>query len=385
MFGRSIERGSGRRTALLAAAGTFGFFVIAALIALWAVLYAPGPSARSGETTIVTLSSGSGVNAIAAQLKAEGVIRSTDLFKAAVALNGSARRLRAGEYEVPSGASLNAVIALLVDGKVVRHFVTLPEGWSSAQAVDILMKEPVLVGEVEEVPEEGTLWPETYEIARGETRASVLARMRRAHDEAVARLWAQRSPATVARTLDEAIILASIVEKETAVAAERPRVAGVFTNRLRLGMRLESDPTIIYGITKGRPLGRGIRQSELEAANPWNTYRIDGLPPTPIANPGEASIAAVLNPLRTEDLFFVADGSGGHAFARTYQEHLANVARWREIERRKAGLPPEAPAVISETTDPAQNLPPGVVVPPGAQVIRVPQQPTAQTAPQPVQ
>ena len=381
MFGRSVERGSGRRTALLAAAGAIGFFVIAALIALWAVLYAPGPSARSGETTIVTLSSGSGVNAIAAQLKAEGVIRSTDMFKAAVALNGSARRLRAGEYEVPSGASLNAVIDLLVDGKVVRHFVTLPEGWSSAQAVDILMKEPVLTGEVEQTPEEGTLWPETYEVARGETRVSVLARMRRAHDEAVARLWAQRSPGTVARTLDEAIILASIVEKETGIAAERPRVAGVFTNRLRAGMRLESDPTIVYGITKGRPLGRGIRQSELQAANPWNTYRIDGLPPTPIANPGEASIAAVLNPLRTDDLFFVADGSGGHAFARTYQEHLVNVARWREIERRKAGLPPEAPAPLAPGAESDQGLPPGVVVPPGAQVIRVPQQ----ASPAPVQ
>ena len=376
MFGRSVEKNSGRRTALLAAAGTFGLFLIAGLIALWAVMYAPGPAARSGDTTIVTLSSGSGVNAIAAQLKAEGVIRSTDLFKAAVALNGSARRLRAGEYEVPTGASLDAVIRLLVDGKVVRHFVTLPEGWSSAQAVDILMRQTVLTGEVADTPEEGTLWPETYEVARGETRASVLARMRRAHDDNVARLWAQRSPATVARTLDEAIILASIVEKETGLAAERPRVAGVFTNRLRMGMRLESDPTIVYGITKGRPLGRGIRQSELETANPWNTYRIDGLPPTPIANPGEASIAAVLNPLRTDELFFVADGSGGHAFARTYQEHLANVARWREIERRRAGLPPEPAASVVEADPANQGLPPGVVVPPGAQVIRVPQQPS---------
>lgn len=379
MFGRSVEKHSGRRTAFLAAAGTFGLFVIAALIAVWAVLYAPGPSAQNGDKTIVTLSSGSGVNAIAAQLKAEGVIRSTDMFKAAAALGGSSRKLRAGEYEVPSGASLSAVIRLLVDGKVVRHYVTIPEGWSSAQAVDILMRQSVLTGEVTETPEEGTLWPETYEVARGETRASVLARMRRARDENVARLWAARGPATVARTLDEAIILASIVEKETGIASERPHVAGVFTNRLRAGMRLESDPTIIYGITKGRPLGRGIRRSELDAANPWNTYRIDGLPPTPIANPGEASIAAVLNPPHTDDLFFVADGTGGHAFARTYQEHVVNVARWREIERRKAGLPPETPAVTPEGA--AADLPPGVVAPPGAQVIRVPQQaPVAEPA-----
>jgi UPF0755 protein len=176
--------------------------------------------------------------------------------------------------------------------------------------------------------------------------------------------------------------LASIVEKETGVAAERPRVAAIFTNRLRAGMRLESDPTIVYGITRGRPLGRGIRRSETGPPDRWNTYQIDGLPPTPIANPGRDAIAAVLNPPRTDDLFFVADGTGGHAFARTYDEHLANVARWRAIERRKAGLPPEAaprrarkfPA-SRRRTPPRAPRPPGVTVPPGAQVISVPPQP----------
>ena len=370
-----VERRSSRKTAFLAATATFSLFLIAALVAAWSVFYAPGPAARGGaEHTIVTLPSGAGVGAIAATLKSAGVIRSTDMFKAAATLTGADRKLRAGEYEVPSGASLRSVIVLLVEGRVVRHYLTLPEGWSSAQAVDILDRQPLLTGTVEATPEEGTLWPETYEISRGETRASVLARMRVARDRNLDRLWAARGPSTVVRTKEEAVILASIVEKETAVAAERPRVAAVFTNRLRAGMRLESDPTIVYGITQGRPLGRGIRRSELERETPWNTYRIDGLPPTPIANPGAEALAAVLNPPASDELFFVADGTGGHAFARTYDEHLANVARWREIERRKAGLPPEpAPAAASGSAADGDAVPPGVVVPPGAQVIRVPQ------------
>lgn len=324
---------------LITAAGTLGLFLVAGLVGLWAVYFGPGPQARAGDSTIVILPSGAGVPAIAANLKQAGVIRSTDVFRAAVSITGADRRIRAGEYEVPNKASLSTVVGLLVDGKVVRHFVTIPEGWSSAQAVDILMRQPVLTGEVE-VPAEGSLWPETYEVTRGETRASVVARMRRNASEKLAALWAQRSPATVVSTPEEALILASIVEKETGVAAERPMVAGVFSNRLRMGMRLESDPTIVYGITKGQPLGRGIRLSELRRETPWNTYLVDGLPPTPIANPGEEALKAVLNPPRTDYLFFVADGTGGHVFARTYAEHLQNVARWREIERRKAGLPP---------------------------------------------
>lgn len=379
MFRRGVEKGSpGRKTAFLAASATFSLFLIAALVAAWSVFYAPGPSARQGEATIVSLPSGAGVSAIAAQLKAAGVIRSTDMFKAAATLTGADRKLRAGEYEVPSGASLRSVLTLLVSGKVVRHYVTLPEGWSSAQAVDILMRQPILTGAVETVPEEGSLWPDTYEIARGDTRASIIARMQRARDENLARLWATRGPNSVVRTMDEAMILASIVEKETGVPAERPRVAAVFSNRLRAGMRLESDPTIVYGITKGRPLGRGLRRSEIDQHTDWNTYQIDGLPPTPIANPGRDAVAAVLNPPRTEDIFFVADGTGGHAFARTYDEHLANVARWRAIERRRAGLPPEPAAPVLPEATP-NGLPPGVDVPAGAQVIRVPQQPaTAQ-------
>lgn len=360
---------------LMTAAGTLGVFVVAALIALWAVYWGPGPRA-SGDApaTIVTLPTGAGVPAIAANLKQAGVIRSTDLFRVAVSVTGADRRIRAGEYEVPSGASLAKVVRLLVEGKGVRHYVTIPEGWSSAQAVEILLRQPVLIGEVSEIPQEGTLWPDTYEVARGESRMSVIARMQRAAATNLETLWAQRSPTTVVRTPQEALVLASIVEKETGVGSERPQVAAVFSNRIRVGMRLESDPTIIYGITKGRPLGRAIRASEIRNPHPWNTYTIHGLPPTPIANPGEDAIRAVLNPPRSEYLFFVADGTGGHVFASTYQEHLLNVARWRDVERRRAAI---------ERGEAVEDLPPAALdggprvltpdqIPAGAQVIRVP-------------
>ena len=339
---QAAQRRPGLFAGLLAASATVSLFLIAGLIWAWSVYYGPGPSARQGETTIVTLASGSNVDAIGASLRRAGVIRSTDMFKAAVSLTGADRRLRAGEYEIPSRASLSTVIRTLTEGRVVRHFVTLPEGWSSAQAIDILMAEELLSGEVPAVPAEGSLWPETYEISRGETRQSVIRRMQLAADKNLARLWAQRAGNLPVRTPEEAVILASIVEKETGLAAERPRVAAVFTNRLRQSMRLESDPTIVYGITQGRPLGRGIRLSELRAPTPWNTYVIDGLPPTPIANPGRDALRAVLNPPVTDELFFVADGSGGHAFARTYDEHLRNVARWRALERGEAAPPGEA-------------------------------------------
>lgn len=383
--GSPVDRRS-RKVAFIAAAATFiGFFAVA-LIAAWSVYFAPGPQAREGESTFVTLPSGAGVSAIAAQLKSAGVIRSTDMFKAAAALTGSDRKLRAGEYEVPSGTSLQGVLALLVDGKVVRHFLTLPEGWSSAQAVDILNAEELLTGEILEDPPEGTLWPDTYEIARGEDRNAVIQRMQSAASRNLEQLWLTRGPNSVVRTPEEAVILASIVEKETGVAAERPRVAAVFSNRLRAGMRLESDPTVAYAVTKGRPIGRGIRRSELDAVTAWNTYRMDGLPETPIANPGRDAIAAVLNPPTTADLFFVADGTGGHAFARTYDEHLQNVARWRNIERQQQGLPPEAlpepPGGNAETvtapdgstnTGGLRGASPLDNLPPGARVIRVPQ------------
>jgi peptidoglycan lytic transglycosylase G len=311
-----------------------GLAVIGALvllIVLWGVWVFSGPGPAARDTTVM-LRPGAGLAEIASTLEDAKVVGSGSVFMAAAQLTGAARELKAGEYVISKRASMGAVLDRIRKGLVVRHQVTIPEGWTSEQAVEILMAEPVLTGSAP-VPAEGAILPETYEVQRGEDRAAVLKRMTDARDQLVAQLWPKRRPDLPFVTPEQAVTLASIVEKETALPAERPRIAAVFVNRLEKGMRLESDPTIIYGITKGRPLGRGIRASELAGANPYNTYLIPGLPPTPIANPGRASIAAVLDPPRTQELFFVADGSGGHVFARTFEDHQKNVAAWRQIEQ----------------------------------------------------
>lgn len=326
----------GRRlfAAAMSALATLSLLAIAALAWVWTAYYGPGPRAAEGDETVVILRSGAGLSEIASTLRAAGVVRSADAFRAAATLTGADRSLRAGEYRIESRASLAEVVEKLRSGEVVRHFVTLPEGRSAIQAVEILNANPILVGEVA-VPPEGSLWPETYEVTRGETRESVIRRMQAAHDRGLAELWATRQADLPISTPEEAVILASIVEKETGLAEERPRVAAVFVNRLRRGMRLESDPTVVYGVSGGQPLGRGLRLSELQRETPYNTYLVAGLPPTPIANPGRAALEATLNPPETDELFFVADGTGGHVFARTFEEHLANVARWRQIERQR--------------------------------------------------
>ena len=310
-----------------------GLALLLALAGVW-TWSGPGPVATTGEITTVMLEKGAGVRQIGQTLQDAGVISSAGLFAVAARLTGAASDLKAGEYEFRSGGSMAGVLADIRAGKVVRHQITIPEGWTSGMVLDALKAETVLTDAADEPPE-GAILPDTYQIQRGETRAAVIRRMRDARDQALGELWAARQPGLPLDTPDDAVILASIVEKETAVASERPRVAAVFVNRLRLGMALQSDPTIIYGLTRGRPLGRGIRASELAAATPYNSYRMVGLPPTPIANPGREALAAVLNPPKTDELFFVADGTGGHAFAATYAAHQRNVARWREIEREK--------------------------------------------------
>jgi UPF0755 protein len=324
---------------------------VALMLVLWGVsTYAgPGPKAVNGQETTVMLRRGAGLAEIADTLESAGAIRSSGVFLLAARVTGAASALKAGEYAVPSGASMASVLDKVRRGEVVRHFVTIPEGVTSETAVEILMRSPVLTGAAA-VPAEGTILPETYDIQRGEDRGVVLQRMIDAQDKLIRQLWPQRSEGLPVRTPEEAITLASIVEKETGLPAERPRVAAVFVNRLNQGMRLETDPTVIYGLTGGRPLGRGLRRSELSAPTPYNTYLIAGLPPGPIANPGRASIAAVLNPPRTEELFFVADGTGGHVFAKTFDQHLRNVGRWREVERNRAA------AAAAEAK--AENKPP---------------------------
>ena len=308
--------------------------VLAGGWALW-TYRGPGPAARQGSTTTVMLPHGAGVTQIARALKKAGVIGSTQVFLTAVKVSGATRSLRAGEYVFKSHASMGGILADIREGKVVRHVVSVPEGWTSDMVLDALKAQPVLVGEAE-APNEGAVLPDTYQVERGEERTAVIRRMERAQRTLMARLWSSRQAGLPFSTPQEAMTLASIVERETALASERPRIAAVYINRLRAGMRLESDPTTIYGVSRGRPLGRGLTMSELVTETPYNTYRIAGLPPGPIANPGRAALAAVLNPPSTHELFFVANGTGGHVFASTYAEHERNVARWRALERAQA-------------------------------------------------
>ncbi len=316
---------------LAVAVGTVGMSYV------WHEFQAPGPAALHGEIeTIVALPSGTGLGQIAATLEARRVIHSSLIFRAGVMYYGQASALKAGEYAIPSGASPMQIMQQLIEGKAIVYKLTLPEGITTALIVDLVRKHVALSGEVSLAPEEGSLLPETYVFNRGTSRDALIERMRNDHVAVVNELWVKRVLNLPFTTKNEAVTLASIVEKETGVASERPRVAAVFVNRLRKGMKLQSDPTIIYGLTKGVPLGRGIRQSELEKPTAYNTYVIDGLPPTPIANPGKASIEAVLNPALTDDLYFVADGTGGHIFANNLADHEKNVQKWRQIERQRA-------------------------------------------------
>jgi UPF0755 protein len=309
--------------------------VALAIAAAGAASFLPGPAAKAGSSTTVVLGSGAGVSGVARALAQAGVVRSSLLFEAIAVVTGAARSLKAGEYSFPSGASLAGVLIAIGQGKVVRHFVTIPEGLSSRQAVEVLNAAGELTGDVD-VPAEGSLLPETYQVARGESRAHVLKRMSDARTALLTSLWTSRSPGLPYRAPEEAVIMASIVEKETALPTERPHIAAVFLNRLAKGMRLESDPTVAYGLTQGEALGHGLRVSELQEPTPYNTYLVAGLPPTPIANPGRAALEAALDPAKSDDLYFVADGTGGHVFSSTLAAHLKNVARWRAIEQARS-------------------------------------------------
>lgn len=315
----------------------------------YSLFFGAGPSTIDQKPTEVFLPAGSSVNAMGQELEKAGAIRSASAFKIMAKLSGQELRFQSGTYQIPSGTSLQEVVKMIAEGKVLQLTITLPEGRSVVQAVKILMANKDLTGELV-MPPEGSLLPETYTYQRGEARQAVLDRMQAAGTKALDELWEGRAADLPIKTKAEALILASVIEKETGMNDERERVAAVFVNRLRKGMRLESDPTVIYPITRGEPLGRGIRRSELDADTPWNTYKIFGLPKTPITNPGKATIKATLNPAKTDEYFFVADGTGGHVFAKTYEEHLRNVANWRQIER-------DAKAQDNQSKEQSQNLP----------------------------
>jgi UPF0755 protein len=323
------------RLARAALALALGGALLAAIV-VTAVLQraeAPGPSAD--ETTVV-VERGSGVATIAAALERAGVVADARVFQLYVRLRGAERALTAGEYAFPAGASTAEVVRMLRDHAVVQYRFTLVEGWTVAETFAALAAETHLTGELPTPPPEGRLLPDTYFFQRGETRREVVARMREAMAVELAAAWAARAPNLPLDGPEEALTLASIIEKETAVAGERDLVAGVFVNRLERGMLLQTDPTVIYALTDGAgPLGRPLSRRDLGVDDPYNTYVYPGLPPGPIANPGRASLRAAVNPAATDYLYFVADGSGGHAFARTLAEHNANVRAWRRVERER--------------------------------------------------
>ncbi len=284
------------------------------------------------ESTTVVVPRGAGLERIATLLDRADVLERREVFIWGARLTQQAHRLKAGEFAFPARVSPEEALDILVSGETVVRRITIPEGLVSAQVVAVLSAADGMSGELERVPPQGTLLPETYNYRWGEDRAAMLRRMERAMEDTLESLWPERAEDLPFETREEALTLASIVEKETSVDDERPLVAGVFINRLRRGMRLQSDPTVVYAATEGLgPLGRRITRGDLDREHPYNTYRINGLPPGPIANPGRQSIAAALNPAETDYIYFVADGNGGHAFARTLQEHNRNVAAWRRI------------------------------------------------------
>src|SRR3954463_10442960 len=311
------------------------------------MLETPGPLQ---EDKIVNIPSRAGKRDIADALLREGVINVNPwVFIGGVFALKASSDLKPGEYSFQKKASLRDVIATIVEGKVVQHSVTIPEGLTSEQIVGRLIDNDIFAGSVREMPREGTLLPETYKFPRGTTREQVIQRMQQSQKRVLAEIWERRNADIPVKTPEQLVTLASIVEKETGKADERSRVAAVFVNRLRQRMKLQSDPTIIYGLAGGKgTLGRPIKRSEIMQPSPYNTYVVDGLPPGPIANPGRASLEATANPARTRDLFFVADGTGGHSFTETYDQHQKNVAKLRTMEK----------AIQNDTVEPPDDPPP---------------------------
>jgi UPF0755 protein len=312
--------------------------IAAALIVGGVVFWGYGTFRRPGslaQEKVVVIPRGAGLRAIAASLKAAGVIDHPLVFVAAARLTEGHRDLKAGEFAFPPGISPADALAQIRAGRVVIRHITIPEGLTSVQIAELLAATDGLVHDLKQPPPEGSLLPETYDFVLDDQSTAIVARMTAAQRGKLDTLWQNRQAGLPLATPGEAVILASIVEKETGVADERSRIAAVFVNRLNLGMRLQSDPTVIYALSGGAgPLGRKLTRADLDTDSPYNTYKAVGLPPTPIANPGEAAIAAVLNPMSTKDLYFVADGTGGHAFAETLREHNRNVAKWRRLQRQ---------------------------------------------------
>ena len=360
-----------RRMGLSSLSGLLTFVLLGALATVGGLVWlmkearSPGPLT---EDKVVMITREDDAAGIADQLERAGVIDSAMWFNLLTVLDGNRGALKRGEYAFKAGMSMNDIEDELIAHRVIRYKITIPEGLTSEQVVDRLREDTVLTGDVREPPREGSLMPDTYYFERGDTRVSILSRMAKIQAKTVEEIWKARSPDLPIKSPWEMVTLASIVEKETGKTEERPRVAGVFINRLDKHMRLGSDPTIVYGLVQGKgTLGRSITKADLNQSTPYNTYIIDGLPPGPICNPGKAALEAVAKPARTKDLYFVADGTGGHAFAETLDQHQKNVARWRQIEKDvKDKLAPDVtgPAIRGsiDAVDPSQF---GALVAPG--------------------
>ncbi len=318
--------------------GCLGLLIgLAAIVAAFLVVQGWGGSGPAPRTLTVQVAEGSSLSAAARELERAGAITSASRFRLLARVFGSGEPIKAGEYRIPARTSPSDILKMLQGGKVLQRLVVVPEGYPSVLVHDALAKADGLTGSVP-VPAEGSVLPDSYAFQRGDTRASVVARMQKAMREYLAAAWAKRKPGIAVTTPEQAIILASIVEKETGKPSERRTVAAVYANRLKRGMPLQADPTVIYPITRGRPLGRRILRSELQAKNGYNTYAEAGLPVGPIANPGRASIDAVLDPAQSNALYFVADGTGGHVFADTLDQHNANVRKWYAIRRQRGEM-----------------------------------------------
>ncbi len=318
------------RLALRTFYGLLALTVLCGGILTWGIAEYDRPGPLVAATTVV-VPSGAGLDVIAAELTRAGVLADPLVFRLGARLTGADKSLRAGEYAFPAHISPRQTVALLESGKTVVRRLTVVEGLTTVEIIAQLKATDGLEGDIDPLPTEGTLLPETYHFSFGDTRQAIVGRMAEGMRAALDAAWAAGNRGLPLKTRESALILASIIEKETAVPQERARIAGVFINRLRKGMKLQSDPTVVYGLTGGQgPLGRPLTRADLKTPSPYNTYLIAGLPPSPISNPGLASIAAALNPARTDELYFVADGSGGHVFARTLSEHNRNVARWRK-------------------------------------------------------
>ncbi len=312
--------------------------VVAAMLALgWSLLdgwVGAGPLAQSHS---VIVPDGASLNTVSIRLQNMGAIYSARAFRFHARLFGAGGKVKAGEFMLPAQASESTILKIITGDEAIRRFVTIPEGLPAVMVAERLNAQAYLAGPAV-APAEGSVLPETYAFQRGDSRQALLAHMQAAMSKALDDEWAKRAEGLPVKTKEEALVLASIVEKETGKASERPMVAGLYENRLKKGIMLQADPTIIYPITKGKPLGRRIRQSEILAVNGYNTYSMAGLPRGPITNPGRAAINAVLHPAQTDALYMVADGTGGHAFATTLEEHNRNVERWFAIRRARGEL-----------------------------------------------